>query len=92
MTPINVDDWLDILGLVIVGLVIVAAATLPVIFTRRDVGAVKEQVVNGHLEPMRTDLDRVLTKLDNLAGKVGKIDGHVERLEDQFDDHLKGHP
>lgn len=72
MTPYNPEDWLDILGLVIAGVFIVAAAALPAWLSHRRqnkrLGAIEEQVVNNHGDDpdknLRTQIDRVETAVE----------------------------
>ena len=49
---------------------------------------IKEQVVNGHTEPMRTDLDRVIVALDNLAKDVTGLRRDLADEETRRRDHI----
>lgn len=76
MTPINVDSWLDIIANLWVGIVVLGLAVIPGYMTARKnqkgIQEIKSQVVNGHADapPLRTDLDRVIVAIDNLAKDV----------------------
>lgn len=69
MTPINADDWFDILGLIIVGLVIIAAAAIPAWFAARSQRALRDQVqsvenqINNKPTNLRDDLNDALVIL-----------------------------
>jgi hypothetical protein len=102
MTGYNPDSWLDILGLVILGLAFVGAAAIPAWLTVRRQRGVKDkvnemhdQVVNNHGDRnLRVDIDRLLalgeanaTGLADLREKVGEIRGEVRGLTDRVN-HL----
>lgn len=94
MTPIDVDSYWDLAGLLIVGLVVVTSAVVPAwIAARRtqslhsDVTAMKKQVVNGHGDTpdqnMRVQMDRIEAKQELMAQQVGEVrDWQVEHGRD----------
>lgn len=49
------------------------------------VGEIKAQVVNGHEDPMRTDIDRANTKLDGLIVSVAELAGEMRGLTHRVD-------
>ncbi len=92
MTPIEVDSYWDLAGLLIVGLVVVTSAVVPAwIAARRtrglhsDVAEMKSQVVNDHGDRnMREQLDRIehrqAASADDIRGlrkDFGELRGEV---------------
>lgn len=48
--------------------------------------AIKDQVANGHTEPLRTDLDRVLAKLEKISDKQEEMGIRQEEIAAKQDD------
>lgn len=65
----NPDNWMDVVTI----LIATAIVALPSWFAARNhkgIQEVKAQVVNGHTQPLRADLDRVIASIDNLTADV----------------------
>lgn len=78
----NVEDLLDLVSNIWIGLVVIAAAAVPSWLAARNhktIKGIKEQVVNGHQTPMRADMDDMRTILDLIK------DGMHELKTDIFD-------
>ena len=84
MTTIpNPDSWADVITIVIVTL-IVAGPTWIAARTKRQTGevheqvrVVREQVVNGHTSPMRSDLDGMKTDLSEARAALSTLRDEV---------------
>ena len=84
MTTIpNPDSWADVITIVIVTL-IVAGPTWIAARTKRQIGevheqvrVVREQVVNGHTSPMRSDLDGMKTDLTDAGVALSNLRDEV---------------
>lgn len=72
----NPDSWADVITIVIVTLIVagptwIAARTQQKIReVHQTVAVVKEQVVNGHTSPLRSDVDEMRTAVSNLRDEV----------------------
>ena len=69
----NPDNWLDLVAYAWYGLVLIAIAGVPSWFAARNhrgISDIKNQVVNGHKSPMRSDLDLVLHSIDELSTDI----------------------
>ncbi len=70
----NVDNAWDLIGNLWIGVVVILVAMIPSWVanrrTHQSLSDIKNQVVNGHESPMRSDLDRVITAVDDLAREV----------------------
>lgn len=84
MTPYNPDDWMDILGLVVVAIAFVSAAAVPALISRNnhkkvsaELGEVKEQVVNNHTTNLRDDLDIIHREIRGVREDVSQLRGEV---------------
>lgn len=91
-----VNDWLDLVGNMWIGLVVIAAAVVPSWLAARNhttIKAIKNQVVNGHEQPLRADLDRAIEAIESLADDVSGLRKAINMEEDrrrvQIDD-LRG--
>lgn len=83
----DVQNWLDLLDHIWIGLVLIAAASVPAFIsarTHRGIKSIKDQVVNGHTEPLRSDLDRVIAALKDMGGKVDGISHGVSSLREEL--------
>lgn len=72
----NPDNWLDLVAYAWYGLVVIAIAAVPSYFAARNhqgIKDIKNQVQNGHTEPLRADLDRALEAIASLAHDVRGI-------------------
>lgn len=69
----------------LIGILIVAApgiiAAIAALLNRRDGRAIKSQVVNGHEDPLRKDLDRVLDKLNDVHDTLTDHGGRLNSIE-----------
>lgn len=82
---VNVDDWLDLVSYLWIGIVAIAVAAIPAYYSRsnsrklQEIEAqskdIRDQVVNGHKNapPLRADLDRVIQSLDRLVAEVDAV-------------------
>jgi hypothetical protein len=78
----EVNDWLDIVGNVWIGFVLIAVAAVPSFYAHRNhksitdikqqASDIKAQVVNGHTSPMREDLDKALIAITALGNGLRK--------------------
>lgn len=83
--PWNPDSWMDVVALLVVAAPGIIGAIVAML-NRRDGKAIKGQVVNGHTDPLRSDLDRVLLKLNDVhdtltdhGGRLNSIESHLRR-------------
>lgn len=87
MTWTDVQNWLDLLDHVWIGLVLIACTVIPGIIsarTNRGVKRIQDQVVNGHKDPLRKDLDRVIASLSDMGQKVDSISHSITNLRDEL--------
>lgn len=85
----NPDSWMDVIDhfLLVVGVLI--TTMVPAWFAARNhkvIKDVKDQVVNGHKSPLRSDLDRVLARLDELSQFVVDISKGLAGLRSELGD------
>lgn len=81
-----VDNWLDLIGNVWIGLVLIAAAAVPSWFAARNhksLNEVRDQVKNGHTTPLRVDLDKALYAIESLAHDVRGLRSDLASEEDR---------
>jgi hypothetical protein len=72
----DINSWMDVIGNFWVGLVLIAVAVIPAFISAKNHSGIKkiqDQVVNGHKEPLRNDLDKVIKALSETADKVDNI-------------------
>lgn len=93
---VDVDNWMDLVANAWIGAVVIAAAAVPSWLAARNhttIKAIKNQVVNGHEQPMRADLDRAIQAIESLADDVSGLRKAINMEEDrrrvQIDD-LRG--
>jgi hypothetical protein len=83
---------MDLIANLWIGVVVIVVAAVPGYMAARKnhkgIKEIKEQVVNGHAEPMRTDLDRVIVALDNLAKDVTGLRRDLADEESRRRDHI----
>lgn len=80
-----VDNLWDLVGNLWIGMVVIAAAVIPSWFAARNhksIKDIKDQVVNGHENPMRFDLDRVIQAVDDLRHDVRTLRKDLMAEED----------
>lgn len=85
----NPDSWMDVLDHLLLVLGAISVAAIPSWFAARnhkEIKDVKNQVVNGHKEPLRFDLDRVLQRLDDLTSFVTEVGRGVTGLRSDLAD------
>lgn len=73
---INVDSWIDIVDHIIVGLILIAVAAIPAIISARNhkgIRTITDQVVNGHDKPLRFDLDKLISAVDNISKSLAHL-------------------
>lgn len=84
----DAQDWIDLIDHIWIGLVLIAVAVLPALIaarkTNKGIQKIQDQVVNGHASPLRSDLDRVIQKLDETAEKVDRISTDVNYLRTEL--------
>lgn len=69
----EVENLLDLVNNVWIGLVVIGAAAVPSWFAARNhksIRAIRDNVQNGHTVPMRQDLDRALAAIEALAQDI----------------------
>jgi hypothetical protein len=79
--PFNPDGWVDFATIVIVALI----AAVPSWLAHKNhkvVNDIKNQVVNGHDNPLRFDLDRAIAAIDALAEDVRRLRKDLMAEED----------
>lgn len=102
MTPIEVDSYWDLAGLLIVGIVVVISAVVPAwIAARRtaglhsDVVEMKKQVVNGHGDDpdqnLRIQLDRIEARQDAAAADIRGLRKDFGELRGEVRDARSDH-
>ena len=78
----NPENWLDLADHLLLVLAAIGVVAVPSWLTarghrdiKRSVGAVADQVINGHADapPLRADLDRVIDAIDRLSHDVTAI-------------------
>lgn len=75
------ENWLDVVTILAVALI----AAVPSWLAHRNhkvVKDIKDQVVNGHENPMRFDLDRVIAAVDSLTEDVRHLRKDLMQEED----------
>lgn len=92
MNPVDVDSWMDLVANLWIGLVVIVVAAIPGYMAARKnhkgIKEIKDQVVNGHTQPMRTDLDRVIVAIDNLAQDIHGLRRDLADEENRRRDHI----
>lgn len=81
----DVNDWMDLVGNVWIGLVLIAVAAIPAFISAknsRGIKRIQDQVVNGHKDapPLREDLDKVIVQLSETAAKVDSISADLTSM------------
>jgi hypothetical protein len=81
----EINDWFDLLGNIWIGIVVVMVAAVPswlAAKNHKSIRDIKDQVVNGHENPMRFDLDRAITAIESLAHDVRSLRKDLMAEED----------
>jgi vacuolar-type H+-ATPase subunit I/STV1 len=91
--PGDAQTWMDVVDHLIVGLILIAAAAVPSVFSARnhrsissvrdEMIRVRENVVNNHPRPMREDLDRLAAKVDDVADRIDTVADELTGLRDE---------
>lgn len=87
MTWTDAQNWLDLLDHIWIGLVLIAVAAVPAIMSAKNHSGIKkiqDQVVNGHKEPLRNDLDKVIRALSEQSDKVDSISHGLTSLREEL--------
>ena len=95
-----VDNWLDLLGNLWIGLVVIAVAVVPSWYSARNhvrikdaqriIGEVRDSVINNHGEiPLRDDIDRITEAVKRVDGKVELLGESIGRLREDDADERK---
>ena len=76
----NPDNWIDLVSQILLILGGIAIAVVPAWFSARthksiktETRVIRDQLVNGHTSPMRSDLDRCLQAIEALAHDVRNL-------------------
>lgn len=87
---IDADSWMDVVSNFWIGIVLITVAAVPSWLTLRNHKSIKDetkviraQLVNGHKEPMRVDLDKVLAAIDLLSSEVRCVREDLSAEEDR---------
>lgn len=80
----EVENVLDLINNVWIGVVVILAAAVPSWFAARNhksIQAIRDNVQNGHTVPMRADLDRAIAAIEAMAHDITALrqDLHAER-------------
>lgn len=82
----NPDSWMDVVDHLWEGLVFLGVVAIPSWFAARNhkgIRDIKNQVVNGHTSPLRSDLDRAINAIDNLGVDVRGLRQDLAMEEDR---------
>lgn len=92
----EVENVLDLINNVWIGVVVILAAAVPSWFAARNhksIKAIRDNVQNGHTVPMRADLDKALAAIEALAHDITALRGDLlterDSRKSQVDD-LRG--
>lgn len=89
------SDWLDLLDHAWYGIVLIAVAGVPSYFAARNntgIKALRDQVANGHPDPLRKDVDRLLDGIDRIEARMDRADARHDRMIERIDRiELHGH-
>ena len=94
MNPVDVDSWMDLIANLWIGFVVILVAAIPGYMAARKnhkgIKEIRDQVVNGHADapPLRSDLDRVIVAIDNLAKDVTGLRRDLADEENRRRDHI----
>ena len=83
----DAQTWLDLIDHIWIGLVLIAVAAVPALMSARNHSGIKkiqDQVVNGHTEPMRNDLDKVIKAISDQSTKVDSISHSLTSLREEL--------
>lgn len=83
----DVQNWLDLLDHIWIGLVLIAVAAVPALMSARNhtgIKKIQDQVVNGHKEPLRNDLDKVIKAISDQSDKVDFISHSLTSLREEL--------
>lgn len=76
----NPDSWIDLISQILLILGGIAIAVVPSWFSARthksiktETAVIRDQLVNGHKVPMRSDLDRAIEAIEALAHDVRNL-------------------
>lgn len=79
----DAQNWLDIIDHIIVGIILILVAAVPAWIAAKNhkgIKKIQDQVVNGHPDPLRSDLDKVMLKLSETSDKVDDISRDITSL------------
>lgn len=83
----NPDSWMDILDHLLLVIGALSVAIIPSWMSVRNgraIRVVKDQVVNGHTEPMRADLDRISNVLDKTSMLVENVQHSLDGFRSEL--------
>lgn len=79
------NSWFDIIGNLWIGFVAIIVAGVPGYFSlRQHIKSIQHQVVNGHKEPLRMDLDKVINSLNDMGQKVDSISHGLHSMREEL--------
>lgn len=81
------DSWLDIVGNLWIGIVLIVVAAVPSILSARShkgIKSIQHQVVNGHKDPLRADLDKAYRAIEEVAFKLDNVSHGLNNLRDEL--------
>lgn len=88
----DVQNWLDLIDHIWIGLIMIAVAAIPSFFAHRNskgIQKIQDQVVNGHKSPMRSDLDRVIEAIETISHRLTEEESRrreeVRELREELD-------
>ncbi len=82
MNPVwpEIEDWLDLLGNLWIGIVVILAAGVPSWMSARthsslkqETKVIRDQLVNGHKTFLRSDMDKALAAIETLSYEIATL-------------------
>lgn len=83
----NIDGWMDIIDHIWVGFVLITVAAVPSIISaknHRGIKRIQDQVVNGHKDPLRSDVDKLMKTLSETSDKVDSISHGLTSMREEL--------
>lgn len=83
MNFIEIDSWMDLVGNVWIGIVFIVIAYFG-LKSSRGIKSIQDQVVNGHKDPLRMDLDKVINSISEMDAKMDGISHGLHNLREEL--------